>query len=65
VAVRRQESQLSLKSGYKEQTIHSKSNVSNVHYWPDLIQIHTDHRTQILLKALLQTWNKMKGTESS
>jgi len=49
VAVRRQESQLSLKSGYKKQTLHCKSTVNNKHYEPDLIQICTNHRTQILL----------------
>jgi len=65
VAVRRQESQLSLKSGYKKQTLHSKSTVNNVHYGPDLIEIYTDHRTQILFKALLWTWNKVKRAESS
>ena len=65
VALRRQESQLSLKFGYKKQTIHSKSTVNNVHYGPDLIQIRTNHRRQILLKALFWTWNKVKRTEFS
>jgi hypothetical protein len=64
-AVRRRESQKSLKSGYKKQTLHCKSTVSNVHYGPDLMQIRTDHRTQILLKALLWTGNKVTKMDSS
>jgi hypothetical protein len=55
---RKTKSQISLKFGYRKETLHGKSTANNVHYGPDLvIQISTGHRIQILLKVLLWIWN--------